>query len=177
MFDKAFWNEFFDALYPDYYYKHIESPLILMNVTYILIGIYLGIVLASVVVCYRKNHLGTVIRALLKAEAHSEENAKTPEELGIAKRWTLVRALRKCGFGSLVKQVGVDIEAKKPDYTNEKYYIPEDLRYRAEDRYSRRGMGIGVVIFWAIFLIPVFMFLRFLIPELLQLLDNFIGTL
>ncbi|MBE6707817.1 MAG: hypothetical protein E7578_01070 [Ruminococcaceae bacterium] len=177
MFDIAFWKEFFDALYPDYYYRNIKSPLILVDLNFILIGLYIGIVAASAFICYRKNHLGIAVRALLKVNAHSAEDAKTPEELGIANRPTLVRALRRCKFGSIVKLTGVDLEAKRPDYTNERYYIPEDKRYQAEDRYSRKGMGVGVVIFWAIILIPVFMLLRFVIPELLQLLDNFITGL
>ncbi len=177
MFDKAFWKEFFDALYPDYYYRNIKSPLILVDLNYILIGLYIGIVVASFFICYRKTHMGIAVRALLKEKAHSEEDAKTPAELGIAGRPTLVRALRKCKFGGIVKMVGVDLDAKRPDYTNERYYIPEDRRYQAEDRYSRKGMGIGVVIIWAILLIPVFMLLRFVIPELLQLLDNFITGL
>ena len=177
MFDTGFWKEFFDALYPDYHYKNIESPLVLVDLNYILIGLYIGIVVASAFICYRKIHLGIAVRALLKEKAHSEEDAKTIEELGVAKRPTLVRALRRGRFGGIVKQIGVDIEAKRPDYTSARYYIPENRRYQAEDRYSRKGMGVGVVIFWAIFLIPVFMVLRFVIPELLQLLDNFITGL
>ena len=174
MFDIAFWKEFFDALYPDYYYKNINSPLILVNLNYILIAMYVGIVIAAAVTCYRKNHMGIAVRALIKAEAFSVEFSKTPEELGLAKRATLVRALRKRKFGGIVRQLGVDTLAKHPDYRGESYYIPEDKRYQAEEKYSRKGMGIGVVIFWAIFLIPVFMLLRFVIPEMLQLFDNFL---
>lgn len=177
MFDKGFWKEFFDALYPDYYYRNIESPLVLVDLNYILIGLYIGIVVASALICYRKTHLGIAVRALLKAKAHSEEDAKTIEELGIAGRPTLVRALRRGRYGGIVKMVGVDLTAKHPDFTNARYYIPEERRYQAEDRYSRKGMGVGVVIFWAIFLIPVFMLLRFVIPELLMMLDNFITGL
>lgn len=177
IFDLEFWKEFFNALYPEYYYENIKSPLLLIDLNYILIGLYVGIVVGLVLMCYRKGHLGTAVRAILKAQAHSEETAKTPVELGLAKKRTLVRALRLGKFGGLVKCVGVDLTEKKPDYSAERYYIPEDRRYQAEDRYSRRGVGIPMVIFWAIFLIPVFLVLRFAIPELLQMLDNFISGL
>lgn len=173
-FDLAFWKEFFYALYPQHYYDNIESPLLLIDLNFILIGLYIGIVVGLSVMCYRKGHLGKVVRAILKAEAFSEETAKTPEELGIAKSRSLVRALRRRSFGGLVRGVGADLEAKKPDYSAERYYIPEEKRYQAEDRYSRRGVGVPMVIFWAVFLIPVFLLLRFVIPELLQMLDNFI---
>lgn len=176
-FDIEFWKEFFDALYPEYYYDNIKSPLLLIDLNYILIGLYVGIVVGLVLMCYRKGHMGKAVRAILKAEAYSEESAKTPEELGIGRSRSLVRALRRGKFGGLVKLVGVDTDAKKPDYTDERYYIPEDRRYQAEDRYSRRGVGIPMVIFWAIVLIPVFLLLRFAIPELLQFLDNFITGL
>lgn len=174
MFDKAFWTEFFDALYPEYHYKNIESPFPLIDLNFILIGMYIGVVVALILSCYRKGYMGHVVRAILKAKAHSAEDALTPEELGLHKKRILVRAMRRRKFGGLVKCVGVDFEQKKPDFSEERYYIPEEHRYQAEDRYSRRGVGIGMVIFWAIFLIPVFMVLRFAIPELLQMLDNFI---
>lgn len=173
-FDMEFWKEFFDVLYPDYYYENIKSPLVLADLNYILVGLYLGIVVGLCLMCYRKGHLGKAVRAILKVEAYSEETAKSPEELGIAKSRTLVRALRRGSFGGLVKSVGFDVLAKRPDYTGERYYIPEERRYQAEDRYSRRGVGIPMVIIWAIILIPVFFGLRFVIPELLQMLDNFI---
>lgn len=179
LIDIEFWKEFFAALYPEYHYANIESPLHLIDLNFILIGLYVGIVVGSAIMCYRKSHMGTAVRAILKAGAHSEEDAKTPEELGIEKRRTLVNALRKQKFGGLVKRAGITAEEAmtgKPDYTDERYYIPEDRRYQAEDRYSRRGIGIGMVIFWAIVLIPVFMGIRFLIPEVLQFLDNFITT-
>lgn len=176
-FDIEFWKEFFAALYPEHYYDNIKSPLLLVDLNYILIGLYVGIVVGLCLMCYRKGHMGKAIRAILKAQAHSAEDAKTPEELGLSKSRSLVRALRRGKFGGLVKSVGFDPEEKKPDYSGERYYIPEERRYQAEDRYSRRGVGIPMVIFWAIILIPVFMVLRFVIPELLQMLDNFITGL
>lgn len=177
IFDVEFWKEFFGALYPEHYYENIKSPLLLIDLNFILVGLYVGIVVGLAVMCYRKGYMGKAVRAILKAEAHTEADAKTPEELGLAKSRILVRALRRGKFGGLVKCVGVDLSEKKPDYSAERYYIPEDRRYQAEDRYSRRGVGIPMVIFWAVFLIPVFLLLRFAIPELLQMLDNFIAGL
>lgn len=176
-FDIEFWKEFIDALYPDYHYVNLKSPLLLIDLNYILIGLYVGIVVGLVFMCYRKVHMGKTVRAILKAEAYTEDTAKSPAELGLGKSRSLVRALRKKKFGGLIKAVGVDTDAARPDFSSERYYIPENLRYQAEERYSRRGAGIPMVIFWAIVLIPVFMLLRFAIPELLQLLDNFITGL
>lgn len=173
--DIEFWKEVFAALYPEHHYVNIKSPLLLIDLNYILIGIYVGIVVGLVAACYRKVHMGKAIRAILKAEAYSEDTAKTPSELGIGKRRSLTRALRKRKFGGIVKAVGTD--EKTQDTASERYYIPEEVRYQAEERYSRRGAGIPAVIFWAIFLIPVFMLLRFAIPELLWLLDNVITGL
>lgn len=177
MFDKSFWNEFFDALYPEYHYNNIESPFPLLNLNWMLIGLYVGIVLALILVSWRRGYMGNVIRSLLKAEAFSEETAKSPEEIGLEKKPILKRALKRQRFGGLVKCTGVDLLAKKPDFTAARYYIPENRRYQAEDRYNRKGIGVPMIIFWAIFLIPVFMVLRFAIPELLQLVDNFITAI
>ena len=71
---------------------------------------------------------------------------------------------------------------KKPmreviDFKTAKFYIPEELKYRAEVRYAGRGtdiiaFGVCVVILAAAAFAAIFM-----IPELLQLIDNFMGTL
>lgn len=58
-----------------------------------------------------------------------------------------------------------------------KFYIPEDVRYSAEDRWSRRGSDVRTVILWAILLIPVFMLVRFFLPEILQFADNAVGMM
>ena len=173
MLNLDFLKEFFAALYPEHHYVNIKSPLLLINMNYILIGLYVGIVIALSVICYRKNHMGKAIRAIIEKGALSEESALTAEELGLAGKRTLISALRREKFGSLVKTA----DSAKDGDAQARYYIPEDRRYEAENRYSRRGSGIGSVIIWAVILIPVFMFLRFIIPELLQLLDNFITSI
>jgi len=171
-----FLKEVFAALYPEHNYVNIKSPLPLIDINFILIGLYVGLVVGLAVACYRKRYMGKAVRAIIKEQAFSEETAKTPAELGLDKGRLLLGALRRRRFGGMVKQIGVDIEAKRPDYSDEKYYIPEEFRYQAEERYSTRGASVGSVIFWAIFFIPVFLVLRYIIPELLQLLDNFITS-
>ena len=173
MLNLEFFKEFFAALYPEHYYANIESPLLLINLNYILLALYAGVVIALSVVCYRKRHLGKAVRAIIEKGALSEDSALTAEELGLAGSRTLSSALRREKFGSLVKAAS----SGKDGGSVARYYIPEDRRYEAETRYSGRGCGIGAVIIWAVILIPVFMILRFIIPELLQLLDNFITSI
>ncbi len=172
--DLAFWKEFFDALYPDYHYKNIKSPLLLVNMNYILLGLYVGVVLGLIATYYRRAHLGKAIRAIISAEAFSPETAKTPEELGIGKSRILKRALKKSKFGGMVKAAIAD--SGQDSLGETRYYIPEKIRFQAEDRYSKKGAGIGKVILWAIIMIPVFLVLRYVIPEFLLILDGILGS-
>lgn len=172
MFDINFWKEFFAALYPTHRYENIKSPIPLIDINFILIGLYLGLVIGFIVTIIRKRYLGKVVRAIIKAEAFSPEDAKSPKELGFGNKKLLLYIVRHLSFSNPIKQAGVDTDKKRPDYTNEGYYIPENQRYSAEERYSTKGTSIGSVIFWIIFLIPIFLFLRFIIPELLVLFDN-----
>ncbi len=62
------------------------------------------------------------------------------------------------------------------DFETARFYIPDELRYKAEVRYARKGtdfvsFGICIVIFVAAAFAAIF-----LIPDLIQLIDNFVGT-
>ena len=63
------------------------------------------------------------------------------------------------------------------DFSTARFYIPEDLKYRAEIRYASRGTDV-VSFFICVVILAVAAFAAiFIIPELMQLIDNFIGTL
>lgn len=61
---------------------------------------------------------------------------------------------------------------KKIDFTTARFYVPEVLKYRAEVRYEKKGLGwLAVVLTVVISLIGAALVCRFL-PDFIQLLDN-----
>lgn len=161
-----FLKDFFEALYPSYTYSNLKSPLFFVSLDYILIALYVGIVAGLAFMTYRQCHLGRAVRAITEHGAVSEATALDAEALGLKRSRTLTRALKKEKFGSLVSSTA-----------NNRYYITEERVPEAEVRYAEKRRGVGFVVIWAIVMIPVFLALRALIPEVLKMLDNFIGAL
>lgn len=155
---------------------------------------------------YNKRLVGGFVKSLISGGCLSPENAKTITDLGYGTDWFIKNALSTDNvLRRLVVRVGTEAPAdagvdaasegetetsgkKKPlkasrsgrediDFSTARFYIPEELKYRAEVRYASRGtdffaLGICVVIFAAAAFAAIF-----IIPELIQLIDNFIGTL
>lgn len=63
------------------------------------------------------------------------------------------------------------------DYTAARFYIPEDLKYRAELRFEARGSGWITVLLTAILSIVGAALLCWLLPDFIQLLDNLISMM
>lgn len=63
---------------------------------------------------------------------------------------------------------------EKPDFLTARYYIPEDLRYRAEFRYRKRGSSWGLFALTVVVAIVLAALLGRFLPDLLQLADNLI---
>lgn len=153
-------------------------------------SLFAGFIFAALLAIYQKRLIGGLVKTILSEGASSPETAKTVSELGYASDWFAKNALRKddalLRFVVRVDKQSEDGEAVEPkktrsghdvvDFETARFYIPEDLRYKAEVRYARKGtdfvsFGICIIVF-----IAAAFFAIFVIPELLQLIDNFIGT-
>lgn len=114
----------------------------------IILAMCAGILLAALCTMYQRYIPGGFIRALLRAEAFSEENAKTLAELGYEKNIFIRFELR---FGTLLlkhlhftdeNNTAANENTKRSCPTqNARFYIPEELKYRAELRYDTKGSG------------------------------------
>lgn len=145
-----------------------------------------GIIIAAIATVYCRRIVGDFVRTLIKKEAFSPETGVTLMETG-AFRSTVVR--RELCRGALLRKVVFCREeqtvsnekGKKADYqidfTKDHFYIPEDLKYRAENRFRQKGSGwVSVVL--TVILVPVVIGLlcRFM-PNILQLADTLITLL
>ncbi|MBQ2735619.1 MAG: hypothetical protein IJF33_07270 [Clostridia bacterium] len=164
----------------------------------------LGIVIAAVMTAYYRNDRGPggFVRHLLKEEVYSPEKAKTLLELGYFRNPTIRRELAR---GSTLRMVVRCREAEeaalaaeepannlqngvkkrktyarkttKIDFRTAHFYIPEELRHRADVRFDKKGSDWGRVIATAIVTIGVASALCWLLPDVLHLADNLINIL
>ena len=164
----------------------------------IILGLTLGTVIAAALMFYTKTVHGKFIRSLLERGCNSPENAATLTELGMFRSDSVRRDLARGGALTrlaLCVQREALLEAQNgenegenaekrdtyldfhPDFTVARYYIPEDLRYRAEFRYSKKGMSVGFFVLTVILCFVGAALLCSLLPALLGLADRLIGAL
>ena len=137
----------------------------------VILAFAVGILLAALYAFYQKNVPGSIVRAILRAEAFDESSAKTAAELGLGKNVFLLFELKhNATLKKLVTRVSR--EAAEGETAEEAYYIPEELKYRAEVRYEKEGNGPMALIVTAVLTVVLAILLIRLMPTLLTVADN-----
>lgn len=174
----------------------------LITLQRVVLGIFAGIIIAAGFACYDKNRLGAFVRRLVKEECLWPNKAKTLSELGFSRNSGVKMSLRSPNkLGKIVHCVERDayleqVEKARAEYVAEHgneegffmpeyrldfnsnhFYIPDEEHYRAEVRYEEKGSG------WRAFALVVIVsvvgaaLVCFLLPDMIQLVDNMIGIL
>lgn len=176
------------------------------SVRNIILALMIGFIAASIMTAYTRQGLGSFVRKLLREECLSPEKAKTLMELGyfrssmirreLSHGSTLRMVVRYCTETSLQKQLQSVDPDKKPedtekvqatqknaqtnhkiDFLTARFYIPEELRYRADVRFEAKGSSWGMVVLSSVISILVAALLCWLFPDVLTLADNIITWL
>ena len=130
------------------------------------IGLAIGVFIAICVSYYHGQYLGTVVRALYRADAFDEKRAVTPDSVGCDKA-LYRRAIRK----NLVLSKYVKSTA------DGRWYIPEADKYIADKRFKAVRGGIATLVIAFILCAVGCIVLLDIRPEVLLLADNAIGML
>ena len=161
----------------------------------IILGLFFGTILASFFAYYNRNVNGRFIRTLLKRGALSPETVLTLRDCGVFCSYSVRRELLRGGaLFKLTKcvqrealeraaQEAAEAESKEggegspaeitfvPDFLTARFYIPEDLKYRAEFRFEKKGFGkLQLVLSALLSVLCAFLLCRFL-PYLLNFAD------
>lgn len=173
-----------------------------INLSWAIVAMCFGIVLAAILGVYEKRGLGEFVRKLLYEECYTPESAMTLDQLGFRKNSAVRGALR---HGSLSKVVictqkqeydaqialkkeeyeagaGSDSEKFKSvpykiDFKKDTFYIPKDASYAAEMRYDKKGSGLLTVAIAIVVALLLTLFVIFILPDVLRMLDNFVGMM
>lgn len=166
-----FFRRIDDILFtPDFeHYEHLTFFNDPNTFKWLVLGLYFGIIVASLIMFYNKNVLGSFVRRLDAAGCTSRENAKTVGELGCGKNIFYRISLRT---GYSLRNVVVSVNGtndtdgvKKVPYTQNRYYIPEEKKETVLRRFNAKGSGwlsvlliaaIGLVLVILLFLIAPF---------------------
>ncbi|MBE6702457.1 MAG: hypothetical protein E7585_03480 [Ruminococcaceae bacterium] len=163
----------------------------------VILGVCIVMILVSLYALYQKHVPGAIVRAILKAEAHTKETAKTAEELGLQKNVLALFELKtNLSLKKLIRlanqESDTDIEndtdqktadpvsaASEPDHPNEgeelaRFYIPEELKYRADNLFNKKANNlVGLLISTALILLFGIALIK-LLPWILSLVDKMI---
>ena len=178
----------------------------LFSVQTLVIGIFIGLAIAAFASVINKQVNGAFVTRLIDEGCLSPESAKTLPELDSADklmlRYGLVRGVNlrrvvKCreeeehlaeSRKKADEYAAMRLEnpklpktfTPKPfkvDPDRHHFYIPEDMKYTAEVKFSRKGNSVwGAVLYSVLILIALVVLIVFL-PYLLGLLDDAIGLL
>ncbi len=151
------------------------------NIQLIVIAMAVGIVIAGAMSIYYRSLLGRFVRYLLKNKIHSPDAALSIDDSPYKKNPFIRSALRSGGvYGKVVHFTdgeasgSVFASGKRPSkkvVAARKYYIPEELRYRAEFMFESKGTNIPTLIISIIILAAFVLLCLYFLPQLLALLE------
>lgn len=176
------------------HYNNFELYNPFISLDLIVWALFAGFVLASLLALYNKRIIGGFVKAMLRDECLSPETAKTVTELGYGTDWFIKNALRTdtvlCRFVVRIdkdmdgtenpaESDGGEKKKRQPkhdviDFSTARFYIPEELKYKADVRYANRGTNLFTFVLGVVALIAAAFAAIYFIPDLIQLIDNFI---
>ncbi len=173
-----------------------------INLSWAIVALCLGIVLAAILSVYEKRGLGEFVRKLLYEDCYTPETAMTLAQLGFRKNAAVRSSLRSGSLSKVVictqkqaydeqiaqKKAAYEQYATKDspkfkstpyriNYETDTFFIPKESSYAADIRYDKKGSGIVTVIIALGIALLLALFIIFILPDVLQLLDNFVGIL
>lgn len=172
------WSYFFDPSTESY-------PEFSQSVPIIVFSMFIGVALAALISLYYKKVLGAFIGFLLKSGADSEETAIRLDSTSFAKNPFVRSALRR---GSVYRNVlhsvppddlspGKGLREKKEYVLRSSYYIPEELAFRAENLFLKRGTTVLSAVIGIVLCLAVAALSLVVIPDLIQMLKNLIASM
>ena len=178
----GFFKEFFSALWNDLQgifsetIKLGDNPITTLNI--VIWSIYIGFIIGIIITVYNRFVLGALIRRLIEKGACSESAAITVSDTGCANPFVRF-ALRKSGtLRRIVYMVGDTAESRSQDsVATAKFYIPDENIHRAEVIYGNSGTSLVSILLSVLAFFVVVLLSFFVIPNLIQMLTNFISDI
>lgn len=209
--EPSLWREIWDYIYYNYFspdamvFENLNfGSSAIVTMRNIVLGLLIGIIVASLFIVIDKRVLGAFVRRLLAEDCTSADKAKRLCELGFAtkhvirngvRRGSTLRSVVRCReeeeYNASLAQQRESYEARRaedkslPPFREAPYavnadedhfYIPEEKKYSAELRFEKKGTTwLGFAMVIVIALVS-FVVLMFALPEMLKVIDSFVGS-
>ena len=182
----------------EFYHKYLSINLkdysnigIDLEISKILFCFLVGLIIATVIVNYRRASMILIIKKLLRHEVFSEDSAKSLSELdanSLGVRLSLTSDKRTM---SMVKRAGEkqytyeeysalikskDFKEEKIDFEEAKFYLDKTSLEDAKKVVDVPAPSVINTLLFCILLIAVYICLILLIPEILNLINNLISS-
>lgn len=157
-----------------YYYQNFTIPSGFDSLEVLVWGVYIGVMLGVVAATVDKIFCHRMVKALLEKGAQTPEAALPLNALDICGKWYLRRALRE---GKPLRKVLAipETAAGTVKAAEIPFYLPEEKRYQAENRFNPGHRPVMTMILAGVLLLVTVFFILFIVPELLTMLDNLVG--
>lgn len=210
--EPTLWQEIWDYIYTTYfapdsvYFENISlGSGTMVTVRNVILGLAIGVIIASIAIIVDKRVLGNFVRAIIRGEYLSPENAKTLSELGFDKKYSIRNGVRRSSvLRSVVRcreeeEYNAKLAEQRAEYEKRResepdlppfkevpysintdtdhFYIPEEKKYSAEMRFEKKGTNWLWFAIIVIVCIVAFAVLLAVIPQILGLVDDFAGGL
>ena len=197
-----FLNKYFSVRFEEHNYQNINlGSNSLLSAQVIILSMFLGIIIAAAIAMFQKRTLGDLVRALDREDANTPERAMTLEQLGLLRNAAIKEGLRR---GTSLKRVircveeeaylaeqeqkREELAASDPkaaqkwkdipyryDFFQDHFYIPEDKMFGATSLFAKKGTDPLRFVITVIACIVFASVVCWLLPDMVQLADNFIG--
>lgn len=149
------------------------------TLAFVIFAFLIGIVLACALMLWQIKVPGRLVRALIAAGANAPERAIGAEQLGMHSERTLRFLLKDTGALSKYVRVLPVKQIKRgkrsyPEYMSAKYYLAPQTEHRAALRYEAKRASVPALIAAIVFFSILAVVLLTVIPDLLQMLNNFL---
>jgi len=157
-----------------YYYQNFTIPSGFDSLEVLVWGVFIGVTLGAIAATFDKIFCQRMVKALLERGAQTPETALSLRTLDIRGKWYLRGALRE--GKPLRKVLAIPETAAWETKTAEiPFYIPEEKRFQAENRFNAGHRPIMTLILACVLMLVTVFFVLFIVPELLTMLDNLVG--
>ena len=206
-----FFEDIWNYLYEAYFnigegYTNLgteSSPIITVGT--VVFGIYIGAIIACIVMFYNRQVVGSAVRRMLNDKIHSREKAITLSELGYKKNFLIrsmfrdsnsLRRVVKCveeeDFYAEQNRSRIEYDKKREqgeklpkfheeiyrvDIDNDHFYIPDELELTATTKFQKKGSTWLSMIISIIILTVAFFAILLFLPWFLDQLDGAFGVI
>ena len=197
-----FSEKYFSVRFEEYNYQNISvNSGGLLSAQAVIIAFFLGLIIAAGIAMFQKRTLGDLVRALDRENANEPGRAMTLEQLGLIRNSAIkqdlrhgtalrrvVRCVEEQEYLAVMAERKAAFEANKEnigrkwkeipfqyDFYNHHFYIPAELMFGADVHFNKKGSNPLVFAFTIVLFVVVASLVCYLLPEMLQLADNFVG--